>query len=95
MEISLITHIWPKIIMNKTMFAAILSVGILLFGIIATTYSVPSAHAEKSRGTYLKDVGTFHKHRAPSKVCGEDLCTNIKDASLGLRKGEISRGFAR
>jgi len=80
--------------MNKTMFAAILSVGVLVFGMIATTYEVvPNAHAIKAKGSYLKDVvGQPNKHRQYSKVCGDELCTNIKDASTGLRKGQISRG---
>lgn len=82
--------------MNTTMFAAILSVGLLLFGVIATTYQmVPDAEALKARGTYLKDVGTWKKDRAPSKVCGDELCSSLNDASIALRKGQISRGFAR
>lgn len=82
--------------MNTTMFAAILSVGLLLFGVIATTYQmVPDAEAIKARGTYLKDVGTWKKDRAPSKVCGDELCSSLNDASVALRKGQISRGFAR
>ena len=80
--------------MNKTMFAAILSVGVLLFGIIATTYEVvPNAHAIKAKGSYLKDIiGKPNRHREYSKVCGDELCTNIKEASTGLRKGQTSRG---
>ncbi|WP_268542629.1 hypothetical protein [Candidatus Nitrosotenuis cloacae] len=82
--------------MNTTMFAAILSVGLLLFGVIATTHQmVPDAEAIKARGTYLKDVGTWKKDRAPSKVCGDELCSSLNDASVALRKGQISRGFAR
>lgn len=82
--------------MNTTMFAAVLSVGLLLFGVIATTYQmIPDAEALKARGTYLKDVGTWKKDRAPSKVCGDELCSSINDASVALRKGQISRGFAR
>jgi hypothetical protein len=85
-----------KFIMNKTMFAAILSSGILLMGAVATAFElVPDAEALKARGTYLKDVGTWKKHRVPSKVCGDELCTAINDASIGLRKGQISRGFSR
>jgi len=82
--------------MNTTMFAAVLSVGLLLFGVIATTYQmIPDAEALKARGTYLKDVGTWKKDRAPSKVCGDELCSSLNDASVALRKGQISRGFAR
>lgn len=78
------------------MSAAIFSAGILLLGTIAAAIElVPDAEAIKSRGTYLKDVGTSKKDRAPSKVCGDELCSSIKDASVGLRKGQISRGFAR
>ncbi len=81
--------------MNKTMFAAILSIGVLLFGVIATTYQmVPDAEAIKARGTYLKDI-SFGKKHSPSKVCGDQLCEGLTDASTGLRKGQVSRGFSR
>lgn len=80
--------------MNKTTFAAILSIGVLLLGTIATVYEVvPSAHAMKAKGSYLKDiVGKPGRHRDYSKVCGDELCTVIKDASTGLRKGQLNRG---
>lgn len=82
--------------MNKLMSAAIFSSAILLAGAIATAFEmIPDAEAIKARGTYLKDVGTWKKDRAPSKVCGDELCSSINDASVGLRKGQISRGFAR
>jgi len=78
--------------MNKTMFAAILSVGVLLFGMIATTYEmVPNAHALKAKGTYLKDTANVKSHKHASKVCGDKLCSIIQDASIGLRKGQTSR----
>lgn len=81
--------------MNKTMFAAILSIGVLLFGVIATTYQmIPDAEAIKAKGTYLKDT-SFSKKHSPSKVCGDQLCESLADASTGLRKGQISRGFSR
>lgn len=79
--------------MNKLMSAAIFSAAILLFGTIAAVLElVPDAEAAKSRGTYLKDVGTKLKNRVPSKVCGDELCGSLKDASIGLRKGQINRG---
>ncbi len=82
--------------MNKLMSAAILSVGVLLTGtIVAALEIIPDAEAIKARGTYLKDVGVWKRDRAPSKVCGDELCSSINDASIGLRKGQISRGFAR
>jgi hypothetical protein len=81
--------------MNKTMFAAILSIGVLLFGVIATTYQmVPDAEAIKARGTYLKDT-SFSKKHSSSKVCGDQLCDSITNASTALKKGQISRGFSR
>ncbi|MGQ0605609.1 MAG: hypothetical protein ACT4OD_01465 [Candidatus Nitrosotenuis sp.] len=81
--------------MNKTMFAAMLSIGVLLFGVIATTYQmVPDADAVKAKGTYLKDIRLSLKHTS-SKVCGDQLCEGLNDASTGLRKGQISRGFSR
>ena len=81
--------------MNKIMSAAIFSIAVLLIGTIATAYQMmPDAEAIKARGTYLKDVGTWRKDRAPAKVCGDELCS-IGDASIGLRKGQISRGHAR
>jgi hypothetical protein len=93
---SLITHVIRKFIMKKLMFAAILSAGMLLFGAVATAFEIiPDAEALKARGTYLKDVATAKKGRTPSKVCGDELCTTIKDATIGLRKGQISRGFTR
>ena len=78
--------------MNKTMFAAILSVGVLLFGAIATAYeAVPDANAVKSKGTYLKDTSSSKSRKHASKVCGDELCTHLSDASIGLRKGQIHR----
>lgn len=82
--------------MNKTMFAAIFSVVVLLFGAVASVIDlVPDADALKSRGHWLKDVGTWKKSRAPSKVCGDELCGSMNDSSIGLRKAQIDRGFAR
>lgn len=80
--------------MNKTIFAAILSIGVLLLGTVATVYEVvPNAHAVKAKGTFLKDiVGKPNRHREYSKVCGDELCTSIKDASTGLRKAQIGIG---
>ena len=82
--------------MNKLMSAAIFSVAILLAGTIVAAYEmIPSADAVKAKGKYLKDVGTWKKNRAPSKICGDELCS-INDTSLGLRKGEhVVRGFSR
>ncbi|MEM2160020.1 MAG: hypothetical protein QXN55_03595 [Candidatus Nitrosotenuis sp.] len=82
--------------MNKTMLAAIFSVVILMFGAVASAIDlVPDASALKSRGHWLKDVGTWKKDRVPSKVCGDQLCGSINDASIGLRKAQIDRGFSR
>jgi hypothetical protein len=80
--------------MNKTMFAAVLTIGILLFGAIASAFELtPNASAlQKSKGTYLNDVGTKLKNRAASKVCGDELCSSIKDATIGMRKGQVTRG---
>lgn len=80
-----------SVIMNKTMFAAVLSAGLLLFGVVATAFEfVPDAQAVKSKGTYLKDTSTSKKH-SNSKVCGMDLCNGLKQASTGLQKGQQSR----
>lgn len=81
--------------MNKTMFAAIFAVSVLLLGTIASAIIVPDAAALKSRGHWLKDVGVWKKDRAPSKVCGDELCGSLNDASIGLRKAQIDRGFSR
>lgn len=82
--------------MNKLMSAAIFSAGILLLGTIASAIDLmPKAEAIKSKGTYLKDVGTWKKNRTPSKVCGDQLCS-INDTSIGLRKGEAAiRGLSK
>ncbi len=82
--------------MNKFMSAAIFSVAILLAGtIVAALEMLPDAEAVKAKGKYLKDVGVWKKNRAPSKICGDQLCS-INDTSIGLRKGEyITRGFTR
>lgn len=78
------------------MLAAIFSVVILMFGAVASAIDlVPDAAALKSRGHWLKDVGTWKKDRVPSKVCGDQLCGSINDASIGLRKAQIDRGFSR
>jgi hypothetical protein len=81
--------------MNKFTSAAILSVVVLLTGtIVAALEIIPDAEALKARGTYLKDVGVWKRDRMPSKVCGDQLCS-VGDTSVGLRKGQISRGYAR
>jgi hypothetical protein len=92
----LIIQIRRIVIMNKLMSAAIFSAGVLLLGTIAAAIDlVPEADAIKSKGKYLKDVGTWKKNRTPSKVCGDQLCS-INDTSIGLRKGESStRGLSR
>lgn len=78
------------------MFAAVFSAGVLLFGAIASVIDpIHDADAVKSRGHWLKDVGTWKKQRAPSKICGDELCSSLNDASIGLRKAQIDRGFAR
>lgn len=82
--------------MNKTMFAAIFAAVVLMFGAVASVIDlVPDAEALKSRGHWLKDVGTWKKNRAPSKVCGDELCGSLNDASIALRKAQIDRGFSR
>jgi hypothetical protein len=84
------------VIMNKLMSAAIFSAVLLLLGTIAAAIDlVPNAEAKKSKGTYLKDVGTSKKNRTPAKVCGDQLCS-INDTTIGLRKGEaVIRGLSR
>jgi len=82
--------------MNKTMFAAIFASVVLMFGTVATVLEmVPDAEALKSRGHWLKDVGTWKRDRVPSKVCGDQLCDSLNNASIGLRKAQIDRGFSR
>lgn len=82
--------------MNKTMFAAILSVGMLLFGVIATAYEVvPNADALKSRGSYIKDTSSAKNHKHATKVCGDKVCTDMKDATYALRKGQTNRDVPR
>lgn len=77
--------------MNTTMFAAILSVGLLLFGVVATAYEmVPDAEAVKSKGKYLKDTATSKKH-SNSKVCGDQLCEGLVQSSTALKKGQTNR----
>ena len=78
--------------MQKIMFAAILSIALLSVGIVANSYHfVPNADAVKSKGNYLKDiVGKPHRERPYSKICGDKLCTSIKDASVAQRKGQIT-----
>ncbi|MEM2785044.1 MAG: hypothetical protein QXW37_00360 [Candidatus Nitrosotenuis sp.] len=82
--------------MNKLMSVAIFSAVILLLGSIASAIDLmPEAEAIKSKGKYLKDVGTWKKNRTPSKICGEQLCS-INDTSIGLRKGEATiRGLSK
>jgi hypothetical protein len=77
--------------MQKIMFAAILSIALLTVGIVANSYHlVPSADAVKSKGKYLKDiVGKPNRDRSYSKVCGDQLCTKIQEASTSQRKGQI------
>jgi len=79
--------------MNKTMFAAILSVGLLLFGVIATAYEImPDAAAlMKSKGTYLKNTSSGKTKNHNSKICGDQLCTSLQDSSFGLKKGQTNR----
>jgi hypothetical protein len=78
------------------MSAAIFSAVVLMVGTVATVIEfVPDADALKSRGHWLKDVGTWKKNRVPSKVCGDQLCGSMNDASIGLRKAQIDRGFSR
>jgi len=78
--------------MNKTMFAAIISAGVLLFGVIATAYEiVPDAQAMKSKGNYHKDSSSAKKLKRSTKICGDQLCGDIKDSSTQLRKGQVSR----
>lgn len=95
-QMGLIIQIRRIVIMNKLMSAAIFSAVILLLGTIAAAINlVPDAEAVKSKGKYLKDVGTWKKNRAPSKICGDELCS-INDTSIGLRKGEAAiRGLSR
>jgi len=82
--------------MNKTMFAAIFASVVLMFGAVASVIElVPDASALQSRGHWLKDVGTWKKNRVPSKVCGDELCDSLNNASIGLRKAQINRGFSR
>jgi hypothetical protein len=78
--------------MNKTMFAAILSVGLLLFGAIAVAYeNMPNAAAlMKSKGTYLKSTNNPTRPH-DTKICGDKLCTTLKDASFALKKGQTNR----
>jgi len=83
--------------MNAIMFAAIFAIGVLMLGTIASAiHIVPDAAALKSRGHWLKDVSAKpHRERAYSKVCGDELCGSLNDASTGLRKAQIDRGFSR
>lgn len=82
--------------MSKIMHAAIFSIVVLMFGTIVSVIDpVPDASALQSRGHWLKDVGTWLKHRAPSKICGDQLCDSLNGASIGLRKAQIDRGFPR
>ena len=77
------------------MLAAIFSIVVLMFGTITSVILIPDASALQSRGHWLKDIGTWHKNRAPSKVCGDQLCDSLNSASIGLRKAQIDRGFPR
>jgi hypothetical protein len=81
--------------MNKTMFAAVFASVVLMFGTVALVLEMaPDAEAVKARGTYLKDTTSNQRHSS-SKVCGDQLCGALIDTSTGLKKGQISRGFAR
>lgn len=82
--------------MSKIMHAAIFSMVILMFGsVVSVIDPISDASALKSRGHWLKDVGTWLKNRAPSKICGDQLCDSLNSASIGLRKAQVDRGFSR
>ncbi len=74
--------------MNITRFAAILSITVLMVGVIATAYEfAPNAEAKTASGKYLRDTANNKKHTA-SKVCGDQLCKSLADASTAQRKGQ-------